>query len=82
VLTRYYQADQIKENEAGGACGTRGRGERKVYKISVGKPEGKDHLKDQGVDGRMGSEWTVGRLAGAVWSGFTWLRINTGGGLL
>jgi hypothetical protein len=24
----------------------------------------KDHLKDQGVDGRMGSKWTVGRLVG------------------
>jgi hypothetical protein len=29
--------------------------ERKVYKILVGKPEGKkNHLEDQGVDGRMG----------------------------
>jgi hypothetical protein len=25
----------------------------------------RDHLEDQGVDGRMGSEWTLGRLAGA-----------------
>jgi hypothetical protein len=23
-------------------------------------------LKDQGVDGRMGSKWTLGRLAGGV----------------
>jgi hypothetical protein len=23
----------------------------------------KDHLKDQGVDGRIGSKWTLGRLA-------------------
>jgi hypothetical protein len=29
----------------------------------VGKPEGKDHLKDQVVDG-MGSKWTLGKLAG------------------
>jgi hypothetical protein len=50
----------------------------------VGKPEGKGHLKDQGVDGRMGSKWTLVRLAGGVcvWSGFTWLRIGTVGGLL
>jgi hypothetical protein len=26
---------------------------RNVYRVLVGKPEGKDHLKDQGVDGRM-----------------------------
>jgi hypothetical protein len=24
-------------------------------------------LEDQGVDGRMGSEWILGRLAGGVW---------------
>jgi hypothetical protein len=24
----------------------------------------KDHLKDQDIDGRMGSEWTLGRLVG------------------
>jgi hypothetical protein len=37
--------------------------EKKVYKVFVGKPEGKNHLEDQGVDGRMGSEWILGRLA-------------------
>jgi hypothetical protein len=31
--------------------------ERKVYKVSVGNPERNNHLEDQGVDGRMGSEW-------------------------
>jgi hypothetical protein len=40
------------------------REERKVYNVLVGKPEGKNHLEDQGVDGRMGSERTLGRLAG------------------
>jgi hypothetical protein len=27
---------------------------RNLYRVLEGKPEGKDHLKDQGVDGRMG----------------------------
>jgi hypothetical protein len=27
-------------------------------------PKEKDYLKDQGVDGRMGSKWTLGRLVG------------------
>jgi hypothetical protein len=36
---------------------------RNVYRVSAGKPEGKDHLEDQGVDGRMGSMWTLERLA-------------------
>jgi hypothetical protein len=26
----------------------------------------RDHLGDQGMDGRMGSEWILGRLAGGV----------------
>jgi hypothetical protein len=31
-------------------------GGRNVYRILVRMPEGKNHLKDQGVDGRMGSK--------------------------
>jgi hypothetical protein len=27
-------------------------------------PKEKDHLEDEGVDGRMGSKWTLGRLVG------------------
>jgi hypothetical protein len=30
----------------------------------VRKPEGKSSLKDQGVDGRMVSKWTLERLVG------------------
>jgi hypothetical protein len=43
----------------GGACGTYGR-ERKVYEVMWER----DHLEDRGVDGRMGSEWILRRLAG------------------
>jgi hypothetical protein len=56
--------------------------ERKVYKVLVGKPEEIDHLEDQGVGGKMGSEWILGRLAWGVWIGFDWLRTGTSGGLL
>jgi hypothetical protein len=47
----------------GGECGTHGRGQKRVQSFG-GKPEGKEHLKEQGVEGRMGSKWTLGRLAG------------------
>jgi hypothetical protein len=56
--------------------------ERKVYKVLVGKPVGKDHLEDQGIGGKMGSEWILGRLVWGVWIGFDWLRTGTGVGLL
>jgi hypothetical protein len=32
----------------------------------VQKSEGKNQLKDQGIDGRMGSKWTLQGLAGGV----------------
>jgi hypothetical protein len=45
-------------------------------------PKGKDHMEDEGVDGRVGSKWILGRLVGGWgWSGFTWVRIGTIGGL-
>jgi hypothetical protein len=55
--------------------------ERKVYKCLVGKPKGKNHLEDKGIDERMGLEWILGKLTRRVWSGFTWLRIRAGGSL-
>jgi hypothetical protein len=48
----------------GRACGTQGGGEESVKGFG-GKAQRKgDHSKDQGLDGRMGSEWILGRLAG------------------
>jgi hypothetical protein len=43
-------------------------------------PKEKDHLKDQGVDGIEMDLKEIGWRG--VWSGFTWLRIGTVGGLL
>jgi hypothetical protein len=56
--------------------------ERKVFKVLVGSPKERDHWEDQGVGGKIGSEWILGRLAWGVWIGFDCLRIGTGGGLL
>jgi len=61
-------------------------GERRdVYRVLVGKPEGKrllGRLGDPGVDGsiilrRIFTKWEVG-----AWTGSSWLRIVTGGGHL
>jgi hypothetical protein len=32
----------------------------------MGKPEERDHLEGQGIDGMIGSEWILKRLAGEV----------------
>jgi hypothetical protein len=53
-------------------------------------PKERDYLKDQGIDERMGSKWTLGRLAGGGggagaprpgWRRLTRLRIGTVGRL-
>jgi len=56
--------------------------ERGVYRVLVGKPEGKDHWGDQGVDvwiilGWISRKWDVG-----IWTGLDWPRMETGGGRL
>jgi hypothetical protein len=45
---------------------------RNVYRVLMGKPEGKDYLKDQGIDGRMGSKWALERLVGR---GVEWIHL-------
>jgi hypothetical protein len=39
-------------------------------------PKERDHSEDQGIGGRMGREWILGRLASGVWIGFNWLGIG------
>jgi hypothetical protein len=35
-------------------------------RFSWESPKERDQLEDKGVDGRMGSEWILGRFAGGV----------------
>jgi hypothetical protein len=44
----------------------RKREDRKLYSVWWESPKERDHSEDRGVDGRMGSEWILGRLAGGV----------------
>jgi hypothetical protein len=48
----------------GRACGTHGRGQKITQGFGGESPKEGDHSEDQGVDGRMGSEWILGRLVG------------------
>jgi hypothetical protein len=48
---------QIKSRRRRGAGHVAPMGQgRNVYRSLMGKPEGKDHFKDKGIDGRMGSK--------------------------
>jgi len=66
----------------GGACSTYwGRGEA-CTGFWWGGSEGKNHLKDSGVDGRIILIWIFRKWDVGLWTGSSWLRIGTGGGHL
>jgi hypothetical protein len=58
-------------------------GERRgAYRALVGKPEGRNHLEDPGVGGRIILKWIFERMGVGAQTGLIWLRIGTGGELL
>jgi len=71
----------IEKNEMGGECNTYGE-KRGVYRVLVGKPEGKRPL------GRPRCRWEdnikmdLQKVNVGVLTGSSWLRIGTGGGCL
>jgi hypothetical protein len=55
---------------------------RNVYRVLVGKLEGKRPLGRPRRRGEDGIKMDLGEIGWGVWSGFTWVRIGTIGGLL
>jgi hypothetical protein len=56
--------------------------ERGVFRVLVGKPEGKRPLGDIGVDGWIILGWISRRWDVVMWTGLDWSRKETvGGGL-
>jgi hypothetical protein len=65
----------------GWPCSTNGE-KRNVYRLLVGKPEGKTTKEDKDVGGWIILGWILGRWDGVIWTGLVCLRIETGGELL
>jgi len=51
--------------------------ERGMYRFLVGKPEGKNHWGDLGVDGWIILAWISRRWDVGIWTGLGWPRIWT-----
>ena len=72
----------------GRACGAY-RGGRGVHRVLVGKPEGKrprgrprQMVCGPDADGRVILKWIFRKWEGVMGTGWSWLRIGTGGGHL
>jgi hypothetical protein len=48
---------------------------RNAYNISIGKPDGKDHKEDLGVDGNT-LKWILRKSGGLLWTGCIWLAMT------
>ena len=66
----------------GGACGTYGGRERYARGFWWGNLRERDHWGGQDVDGRIILRWILRKFEGVVGTGWSWLRIGTGGGRL
>jgi hypothetical protein len=55
---------------------------RNLYRVLVGKPKGKRPLESPRRRWEDGIKMYLRETGWGVWSGFTWLRIGTVGGLL
>ena len=55
---------------------------REVHRVLVRKPEGKNHWEGPDADGRIILRWIFRKWEGVVRTGWSWLRIGTGGGHL
>jgi len=70
---------KIKKNEMGGA--RMGRGEASTG-FWWGSLKERDHLGDPGEEGRTILSWTFKKWDVGIWTGSSWLRVETGGGHL
>jgi hypothetical protein len=55
---------------------------RVMHRVLVGNLRERGHWGDQDVDGRIILRFIFRKLEGVVWTGWSWLRIGTGGGHL
>jgi hypothetical protein len=55
---------------------------REIYRVWWGNLRERAHLEDPGIDGRIILRLIFRKWDGRAWTGWSWLRIGTGGGHL
>jgi hypothetical protein len=69
---------KIENNEMGRACSTNGEG-RGVFRVLVGRHEGKRPLERPRRTWESNIKMDRQEVGCGVWTGLSWLRIETGG---
>ena len=82
TLIQYCSGDKIEKHEIGWACRTYRGEERYIQGFDGGNLRERDHLEDQGADGRIILRWIFRKWDVGAWTGLIWLRIGAGGGYL
>jgi hypothetical protein len=72
---------KIEKNEMSGVCGADWEG-RDVYRVLVGKPEENRPLERPRRRWEDNIKMDFQEVGYGVWTGLSWLRIDTGGGHL
>jgi hypothetical protein len=80
-LPKYRPGDKIEKNEMTGACSTYGEG-RCVYRVLVGKPEGKRPLGRPRLRWEDNVRMDLQEVDVGLGNGLGWLRIGIVGGRL
>jgi hypothetical protein len=81
TIRQYRAGGKIEKNEMGGACGAYGGGGGCTGFWWRNLKE-RDYCGDPDVDGRIILRWIFMMWEGVVGTGWSWLRIGTGGGQL
>ena len=82
LLSQYCAGGKIEKNEIGGTCSAHEGGGEACTWFWWGNLRERDRWGDPDVDGRIIFRWIFRKWEGIVGTGWSWLRIGTGGGHL
>jgi hypothetical protein len=73
----------VKDDEVGRACSLNRGEQERIYEFrGTFRKKERYHLEDKDTGEWIILKWNLEMQDGVVWTGLTWLRIGTSGGLL